>query len=89
MGVVAQSGYEKPSTNEIICVRSDLTGQGHIGSSVWDDSGTGADRDFGSWLIAGNDNCLVTGAFVGVASHNSNDALAQRSDPLTCLDRYN
>ncbi len=86
MSVVAQSGYGTPSTNEIMCVRSDLTGKGSIGGFVWDDSRTGAKNDFGSWLIAGNDNCLTTGAFVGVTSHDRNAAVAHRSDLTKCLN---
>lgn len=77
-GIVAQSGYGKPSLEAIRCVRSDLTANAKIGNFVWNDSGTGAHSDFGSWEVAAPDApastgkaYLKAGTFIGVASHSA------------------
>jgi hypothetical protein len=84
LGVVFASGYDKPSTDAIRCVREDLTAVGRIADYIWDDAGSGADSDFGSWRIAppatavSSLQYLPAGTFVGVASHDmpTGDALA-------------
>ena len=50
-GVVAQSGWSKPSVDEVRCVRADLTSNGKVGAWIWHDEGTGSDTDFGSWEV--------------------------------------
>ena len=77
MGVVAMAGYGKPSLDAIRCVRADLTANAKIGNRVWQDVGTGADVDFGSWEVAPPDApnargmaYLKPGTFIGVTSHS-------------------
>ena len=71
MGTVAQSGYGKPSLNDVVCVREDLTIIGESGDFIWIDQGTGANMWLGTWKIdppdAGphEDAYLATGTFVG------------------------
>jgi hypothetical protein len=71
MGVVAQRGWGKPALTDVVCVREDLTVLGEAGAFVWNDDETGANNDFGSWLIAGPvagphpGAYLETGTFVG------------------------
>ncbi|MEJ2103524.1 MAG: Vps62-related protein [Ignavibacteriaceae bacterium] len=75
MGLVAQSGYSKPSLDDVVCVREDLTVIGEAGAVVWGTFNT-VTSQFGSWKIeppiAGpHENAyLSTGTFVGVASWN-------------------
>ena len=78
MGLVAQSGYSKPSLDDVVCVREDLTVIGETGAVVWGTFGRMivGREPFGSWKIeppiAGpHENAyLSTGTFVGVASWN-------------------
>jgi hypothetical protein len=76
MGVVAQRGWGKPSLDDVVCVREDLTIPGSSGAYVWHDVGTGANMDFASWLIdspvAGpHENAyLSSGTFVGWSSYS-------------------
>jgi len=74
LGLVCNNGYGKPAVDIIRCVRADLVIASLIGNLVWDDSGTGADRDFGSWEISppgapAGEVYLSPGTYVGVASH--------------------
>jgi Vacuolar protein sorting-associated protein 62 len=71
LGLVAQTGYSKPGMDEIRCVREDLTRPGIVGPMVWNDQGTGAHTDFGSWFVIPADEMGVyVGTFTGQASHN-------------------
>ena len=83
LGLVCNGNHSAPGLDEVVCVRQDLVLPGKVGAFIWDDSGTGAKRDFGSWAIEGStDSCLASGTFVGVASHS-----APSIDPvLHCLD---
>jgi hypothetical protein len=71
MGTVAQSGYNKPSLTDVVCVREDLTVPGEAGAFIWIDQGTGANMWLGTWQIAPpvagpHENAyLQTGTFVG------------------------
>ena len=76
-GVVAQLGYGKPGLDEVRCVRSDLVSNGKAGDWIWDDSGSGASADFGSWEVecpdAQNSSgkaYLKAGTFVGTNSYS-------------------
>ena len=74
MGLVAQSGYNKPSLTDVVCVREDLTVPGEAGAFIWNDDETGANMDLGTWRIeppvAGpHENAYMsTGTFVGWSS---------------------
>ena len=77
-GVVAQYGYSKPGLDEVRCVRSDLVANGKVGDWIWDDSGSGANADFGSWEIECPDAqnsagkaYLKAGTFIGTNSHTA------------------
>lgn len=52
MGLVAQMGYGKPSLEDVVCVHKDLVVKGKAGAFIWNDDGTGADMDLGTWQIA-------------------------------------
>lgn len=71
MGTVAQMGWGKPSLTDVVCVREDLTMSGEAGEFIWNDRGTGANNNFGSFKIAQpvigpHENAyLSTGTFVG------------------------
>jgi hypothetical protein len=80
MGIVAQSGYGKPSLDDVVCVREDLTVPGEAGNLIWQGAGMVSFpllNCFGSWRIeppiAGpHENAyLSTGTFVAVQAQNS------------------
>jgi hypothetical protein len=73
-----------PASSRIVLVRSDLVRTGSIGAFVWDDTDTGADKDFGSWeidiesLFVDQSKMLIApGCFVGVSSHKKPSSAAQ------------
>jgi hypothetical protein len=51
IGVVAQSGWNKPPLSDIVCIREDLVVPGRAGAFVWNDDETGACMNFGGWRI--------------------------------------
>ncbi len=76
LGLVCNSGYDPPSTDTIRCVRSDLVIPAYPGDSIWDDKGTNAWYNFGSWHIKAPDApageiYLSPGTFIGAASHTA------------------
>jgi hypothetical protein len=52
LGHVAQRGYNKPSTNYIKCVRSDLVTRGRLIGPIYIDKGTGADMYCSTFVIS-------------------------------------
>jgi hypothetical protein len=72
MGTVVNKGHnERPSLDEVMCVRKDLTKPGEVGDLVWNDEKTGAEYYLGAWRITIPDvrfherAYLETGTFVG------------------------
>ena len=50
MGTVATNGAQPP-VDMVRCVRADLVQPAEVGSLTWNDTGSGADREFSSWTI--------------------------------------
>jgi Vacuolar protein sorting-associated protein 62/Insecticidal Crystal Toxin, P42 len=77
LGLVCNSGYDPPSLDTIRCVRSDLVVAAYPGKLIWDDKGTNAWSNFGSWRINAPDAprageiYLSPGTFIGAASHTA------------------
>lgn len=77
LGDVFNKGHDTPpALSDAVCVRRDLTHEAVVGSFIWDDSGTGGDKDFGAWMVATPPafadptlGLIAPGSFVGVASH--------------------
>jgi len=74
MGIVVNTGYNKPSLEDVVCVREDLTIPGEAGDLIWGYSRLIFNIYFHTWKIeppiAGpHENAyLSTGTFVGVQS---------------------
>jgi hypothetical protein len=51
LGDLFVKGYAKPPLNAVVCVRKDLTFPGKIGTSIWNDLGSGVHTDIGVWSI--------------------------------------
>lgn len=85
VGTVAHNGRsEKPLLDSIMCIREDLLIPGDIGKMIWDDSGTGAHHDFGSWqIISTLDKGQPSGSFIAESSHKKPDSAAN----LFCLNK--
>ena len=73
LGLICTNG-STPSTDDISCLRSDLVVAAYPDGLIWDDTGTGAKSDFGSWGIEApaapaGEAFFTAGTFIGVASH--------------------
>jgi hypothetical protein len=74
LGLVTTSGA-KPSTEAIRCVRQDLTAPAEQGEEIWNDSASGAKRDFKAWRVKANnapsgETYVSPGTFIGHASYS-------------------
>ena len=86
LGVVATLYWNTPSLTEVQCPRKELVAPGNIGSEIWNDDASEADRDFGSWQIApSGGNGLFTGTFAG-QSYPGDQGYAKPSYPVYVLD---
>jgi hypothetical protein len=86
LGVVATGWWGTPPLNEVQCPRKELVAPGYIGSEIWNDDASQADRDFGSWQIApSGGNGLYTGTFAG-QSYPSDQGYAKPNYPVSVLD---
>jgi len=83
MGLVCNSGYDKPSTDVVRCVRQDLAVVGYPGDPIWNDVNSGAHSDFSSWRVDpptsnAGEVCFSPGTFIGVGGvHASRDKPAR------------
>ena len=73
VGHVATKGYWiQPNLSNYRCVRKDYLGPTAIrSSSIWDDSGSGADDDFAAFKILQTPGTLPMGLFWSHRSHGS------------------
>lgn len=63
MGSVSNNSYNKPGLTAVVCIRSDLVSLKSCGSLIWNDKGSGAQRDFSGWGVG-------YGLFVGSSNYN-------------------
>lgn len=77
LGDVFVSGYNQPVIDDVMCVASELVGEGVVGDWIWTDNGSGANRDFGAWQIQASqayrdteDGLFAVNSFVGRESHD-------------------
>lgn len=72
LGHLAQNSYNKPSTDEMRCIKSDVLLPA-TARPVWNDSGSGADYDVGVWTAStSNSKALTAGLFISTGSHSNN-----------------
>ncbi|MDY0896758.1 Vps62-related protein [Pseudomonas fluorescens] len=74
LGLVCGTGHDKPSRNAIRCVRADLVIASYISDLIWNDRGSGAQKDFSAWSIsppgaASGEAYFSAGTFVGADSY--------------------
>jgi hypothetical protein len=84
LGLLATAPRTMPTVEDCRCVRSDLTAQAAVGNSIWNDKGSGADSDFGSWEVNTNNappgSAYVSpGTFIGHASHKKPNGQGARA----------
>jgi len=74
MGMVVTNG-KKPSVNEVVCVREDLTVPAAAGDLLWNDMGTDANTRFSAWTIQPKNiagvKSISSGTFVGTATRTA------------------
>lgn len=76
MGDVFVTGYNKPSTNDVMCVREDLVTQGVVGDIIYTDEGSKADSDIATYKIVAS---TVFGTEVGKGYIAANCFIANSS----------
>ncbi|MGN5192851.1 hypothetical protein BJP22_04745 [Aeromonas veronii] len=81
LGDIFVTGYNAPTGLQVMCVAEELVCDGKIGNLIWDDTGSGADRDFGVWQIDASksfldtpDGIFAVNSFVGRDSHQKPDS---------------
>ncbi|HRH44989.1 MAG TPA: Vps62-related protein, partial [Pyrinomonadaceae bacterium] len=94
LGDVTNSGHAKPATTEMVCVHESTLVNANPGNPIWNDAGSGANKDFGSWEIIPSPGDQSRGLFFGSASHsrpqvtlwavrsNNVQPVAQGTDPI-------
>ncbi len=81
LGDVTSGSHAKPTLDEVVCVRQSALGPANIGGEIWNDTGSGAARNFAAWDIPApaadpNFTFATRGLFFGAASHNRPQAVA-------------
>jgi hypothetical protein len=72
LGVVVTAGYSAPAVDAVRCVRTELTTPASIDRSLWDDQGSGADRDISVWhLVPDSVGGVYLGTFTGGSSYDT------------------
>lgn len=69
LGDVTSSSHAKPTTTEMVCVHESALVNANPGNLIWDDKGSGATADFGSWEINPFTGDQSRGLFFASASH--------------------
>jgi hypothetical protein len=77
LGDVFVTDHGAPSLSDVMCVATELVGEGVVGARIWTDNGSGADRDFGAWQVEvtqayrdTQDGLFAVNSFVGRDSHD-------------------
>ncbi|MBN1404855.1 MAG: Vps62-related protein [Opitutales bacterium] len=70
MGDLFMNGYNGPNLDSVWCVRQDLVEPTSIGELIWNDKGSGADKDFAAWEIDGfHGDSRFSCPFIGNNAH--------------------
>jgi hypothetical protein len=86
LGVIATNYWSSPPLAEVLCPKKELVAPGYIGSEIWNDDASEADRDFGSWQISpSSSDGLFTGTFAG-QSYPGDHGYAKPSYPVYVFD---
>ncbi|MCO7225150.1 Vps62-related protein [Pleionea sp. CnH1-48] len=89
LGDVFVNGYDNPSQLDIMCVRKDLTQRAVIGSEIWADHGSGADKDIDTFeVIAPALDVDTKKGFFSVNSIVANNHYSKPTDApeINCLN---
>jgi hypothetical protein len=78
LGTIVTNGAT-PATGGMYCVRSDLVVEGTVGDLIWNDAGSGANRDFSAWDIECPAGSVDVGGFVGASNYT------KPTGPVHCL----
>ena len=69
LGHVATRGHGSPNVPDYRCLRADLASQGRVGTLIWRDKGSGADKDVAIWQIM-DSNGLPTNTFISQGDYD-------------------
>lgn len=63
VGCVATTGFQEPHIENYRCLRKDVAGEIHRGSTIWNDAGSHADTDVTLYQIEEYTNAFIAGAW--------------------------
>jgi hypothetical protein len=70
MGTVVTASWVQPELTAVVCLREDLVINESVGDFIWNDKGSGANKDLSLWSLQSSSNSLISsGSFCGYASH--------------------
>jgi hypothetical protein len=70
LGTVVTASWTQPSLTAIVCLREDLVWTEDIGDLIWNDKGSGADKDLALWNLPPSTTTFISsGSFCANASH--------------------
>jgi Vacuolar protein sorting-associated protein 62 len=77
LGDVFAQGYNKPPLNDVMCVARELAFDGEVGVLIWNDKGSGANRDLSTYQInpsrayrESSEGLFAVNSFVGVQNYS-------------------
>lgn len=80
MGDVFRPNYDiSPDTDDVVCVRADLTHEALAGNLIWTDQGTGANKDFAAWTMMPTTD--YTDSSLGLIAANTFVGMPTRTKP--------
>lgn len=85
LGYVATASYEKPSLQEVVCIKKDYTAFGLTENMIWSDKGSGGAQDISIWDIR-TPNVFSDGEYSFI---KSNTFWANPSYEMLDLERAN
>jgi hypothetical protein len=71
LGDVTSGSHQKPGIDEVKCVKQSALVATRLGSSIWNDAGSGAKLNFGSWRIEASAPAVTRGLFYGAPVYSS------------------
>lgn len=89
LGDVFVTGYSKPSPNDIMCVKKELTSRAEVGEEIWADHGSGADEDIDTFSIISPESYIDSEkGFFAVNSFVANNHYTKPVDApeINCLN---
>jgi hypothetical protein len=73
MGTVVTANYTQPPLDAVVCVKVDLVVKVAVADLIWNDAGSGADKDLSLWRMDTSIPLILSGSFCSRRSHSKPD----------------